>query len=145
MEAATLDVGTAAPEGSAEVAVFEAYLAYWEANIEATNRADPAYQPFLDLTTGEQRDRVVAILERMRDDGARTTGAMRIVPTVVAVSGPTATVQDCYDGRDTYDVDENGTEIPDTKGDLVPAVFTLIQSGSGWVVTDGQKASHSCS
>jgi hypothetical protein len=141
----TLDVAGEPPEAPADLAVYEAYLEYWRADLEALSIPDPAHQPFLDLVIDPQRERVVSSLERMAADGVRTIGTLHLEPFVVSVSGPSAAIQDCLDARDTYDVDESGAELPDGRGGLAAVVVQLAQQGGGWVVSDVQEADHDCS
>lgn len=139
-----LDVGTEAPEAPADLAVYEAYLEYWRADLEALSIPDPAHQPFLDLVIDPQRERVVSSLERMAADGVRTIGTLHLEPVVVSVNGPTAAIQDCLDARDTYDVDASGAEVPDGRGGLAAVLVQLAQQSGGWVVADVQEADHDC-
>lgn len=141
----TLDIGGEPPEEPADLAVYEAYLEYWRADLEALAIPDPAYQPFLDLVIDPQRQRVVASLEAMAADGVRTIGTMSIEPLVVSVSGPTAAIQDCLDARETYDVDDSGAEVPDGRGGQAAVVVQLAQQGGGtWVVSDVRESDHDC-
>lgn len=139
-----IEAGTDAPQDAADLAVYEAYLAYWHADFTALNIPDPAHQPFLDAAVDPQRERIVAVAEQLVADGLRTVGTLRIEPVVVSVNGPTAAIQDCMDGRDTYDVDAEGTEAPDSRGALIPVVVQLLQDGAAWVVADIQEADHDC-
>ncbi|SDU41356.1 hypothetical protein [Jiangella alkaliphila] len=140
----TLDIGGQPPEAPADLAVYEAYLEYWRADLEALAIPDPAYQPFLDLVVDPQRQRVVESLERMAADGVRTIGTMSIEPLVVSVSGPIAAIQDCLDARETYDVDDSGAEVPDGRGGQAAVVVQLAQQGGAWLVSDVQESDHDC-
>lgn len=139
----SIEVGSEPPEGPGDLAVYEAYLAYWRADLEALSIPDPAHQPFLDLTIDPQRQRVVAGLERRLADGVRTIGTLRLEPLVMSVSGPTAAIQDCLDARDTYDVDPTGAEVGE-RGSLAPVLVQLFLAGDQWVVADIQDAQHDC-
>ncbi|SDT65102.1 hypothetical protein [Jiangella sp. DSM 45060] len=139
-----LEVGGAPPEAPADLAVFEAYLAFWRADLTAVSLPDPAHQPLLDLSADPQRQRVVDVASRLLADGHRTIGTLRLAPLVVSVSGPTAAIQDCLDGRDTYDVDADGAEVADSRGDLLPVLVQLAADGDAWVVADVQESDHDC-
>lgn len=140
----TLDIGGQPPEAPADLAVYEAYLEYWRADLEALAIPDPAYQPFLDRVIDPQRQRVVASLEAMAADGVRTIGTLHIAPLVVSVSGPAAAIEDCLDARDTYDVDDSGAELPDGRGGQAAVLVQLAQQGGTWVVSDVQESDHDC-
>ncbi|TDC52430.1 hypothetical protein E1212_08925 [Jiangella ureilytica] len=139
-----VEVGGEPPEAAADLAVYEAYLRYWRADLEALSIPDPAHQPFLDATIDPQRQRVVSVAQQLLAQDHRTIGTLRIEPFVVSVSGPAAAVQDCMDGRQTYDVDAAGAEVPDSRGDLIPVLVQLAQEGGRWVVADVQQAEHDC-
>ncbi|MBB5786689.1 hypothetical protein [Jiangella mangrovi] len=140
----SVEVGGEPPEAPADLDVYEAYLGYWRADLEALSIPDPAHQPFLDAAVDPQRERVVSVAEQLLAQDHRTIGTLRVEPFVVSVSGPTAAVQDCMDGRDTYDVDAAGAEVPDSRGDLIPVLVQLAQAGDRWVVADVQRADHDC-
>lgn len=139
-----LEVAGAPPEAPADLAVFEAYLDFWRADLTAVSLPDPAHQPLLELSADPQRQRVVDVASRLLADGHRTIGTLRLAPLVVSVSGPTATIQDCLDGRDTYDVDAAGAEVADSRGDLLPVLVQLAADGDAWVVADVQESDHDC-
>lgn len=139
-----LDVGGEPPEAPADLAVYEAYLEYWRADLEALAIPDPAHEPFLETVIDPQRQRVVESLERMAADGVRTVGTLHIEPLVVSVTGPAAAIQDCLDARDTYDVDESGAELPDGRGGQAAVLVQLAQQGGAWVVSDVQESDHDC-
>lgn len=139
-----VEVGGEPPEAAADLAVYEAYLEYWRADLEALSIPDPGHQPFLDAAIEPQRQRVVSVAQQLLAQDHRTIGTLRIEPFVVSVSGPAAAVQDCMDGRETYDVDADGAEVPDSRGDLIPVVVQLAQAGGHWVVADVQEADHDC-
>ncbi|SEF16132.1 hypothetical protein [Jiangella alba] len=139
-----LDVAGEAPEEPADLAVFEAYLDFWRADLTAVSLPDPAHQPLLDLSADPQRQRVVDVAEQLLADGHRTIGTLRLEPAVVSVSGPTAAVQDCLDGRETFDVDAEGAEVADSRGDLLPVLVQLVADGDSWIVADVQESDHDC-
>ncbi|WP_157574755.1 hypothetical protein [Jiangella muralis] len=139
-----LDVGGEPPEAPADLAVYEAYLDFWRADLTALSLPDPAHQPLLDLSADPQRQRVVDVAQQLLADDHRTIGTLRLEPLVASVSGPTAAIQDCMDGRDTYDVDAAGAEVTGSRGDLLPVLVQLAADGDGWVVADVQGADHDC-
>lgn len=139
-----VEVGGEPPEVAADLAVYDAYLGYWRADLEALSIPDPDHQPFLDAAVDPQRQRVVSVAQQLLAQDHRTIGTVRLEPVVVSVSGPAAAVQDCMDGRETYDVDADGAEVPDSRGDLIPVLVQLTQAGGRWVVADVQEADHDC-
>ncbi len=137
---AELEVASNPPEGE-DAEIFEAYVAYWEATVAAGMVPDPEHDRLLRLSTDPQRDRVVSTLEEMRRAGERFAGTFRISPSVVAVTGPVAQLEDCLDGRDSYHIDSSGAEVADSRGSLSAVSVQLVAEADGWVVGDIQRTS----
>lgn len=138
--AAELAVDSDPPDG-AEAEAFDAYVAYWEAVVDAGTVPDPDHERLLSLSTDPQQERMVSSLQDMQDGGERFTGTFRISPSVISVTGPVANLEDCTDGRDTYHIDASGAEVADSQGSLNAVDIELLAEADGWVVADVRRAS----
>lgn len=136
MEGADLvTVGASAPAAADEAAVFHAYVEFWQADMAALARSDPAWPPLLERVSGQQRTGTVALLTANRDKGQHVTGTITIRPQVLVVRGAAATVRDCADLSGSQAVDSAGRPVDGTKGKAgVEYSVTLVQSGPRWTV-----------
>ena len=143
------EVSTAAtpvPTAAADP-VLGSYLRFWTAVIAANKAADPAYAQ-LAATAGEpQLSRVRATIARNKVQQLSLRGPVGHAPQPAAVSGTTATLEDCYDisgwnpvnlrtGRPVEVTEEGGTG-------RYRARYTLRRSGGSWLVVD-QKTLGGC-
>ena len=140
--------GAGSPASTADAdPVLASYLRFWAAVIAANRAADPAYAG-LAATAGEpQLSRVRATIARNTTQKLSLRGPVGHAPEPAAVSGSTATLEDCYDisgwnpvnlstGERVEVTEEGGTG-------RYRARYTLRRSGGGWLVVD-QKALGGC-
>lgn len=147
---ARLAVAREAPGGSAEKKVYEAYLAYWEAYVEAL--ADPAknttknYEKLSDVVVNPQLRRTVADLEKMRTAGEKSIGTLGLAPEVGAVQKGRAVIRDCFDDTSMKTVGKDGDTAGDAdtqgKRQRVDVEMTLVKDA--WVVADIQGGTGTC-
>jgi hypothetical protein len=132
------------PTTAEERAPYDAYVAFWEADVEAL--ADPAKgtAALRKLVVEPQRRRTLVDIEQMRVAGEKSVGTLTITPTVVTVDGRRATLRDCLDETAMSTVDKSGKEIrePGAKRIRVDATLNLVKNA--WVVSDLRGGSGSC-
>jgi hypothetical protein len=141
-------VATPAAAGStAADPVLRSYLRFWDAVVAAHRAADPALPALAAAAADPELARIRATVSRNRIQKLSLRGEVGHAPKPVAVSGATATVEDCYDisawdpvslstGKPIEVTEESGTG-------RYRARYTLRRSGPGWLVVD-QKALGAC-
>jgi hypothetical protein len=142
---------SATPSASATAAaggiVLSSYLKFWDAVIAAHKAADPASPGLAAAAADPELGRVRATVSRNKIQKLSLRGEVAHRPKPPAVSGTTATIEDCYDisdwrpvslstGKPVGAIDESGTG-------RYRARYTLRRSGAGWLVVD-QKALGGC-
>ncbi|MGH8774274.1 MAG: hypothetical protein ACRDWI_03585 [Jiangellaceae bacterium] len=139
-----LEVATEAPADAPDSAVFEAYVTYWETDMRALGDPGADHAALLELVADPQQERVATTLTGLQERGHRTVGVFRIAPSVVTVAGPTATIQDCLDARDAYNVDGDGVEVAGSRGDRVMVEVQLAAAAGDWLVADVRRVERAC-
>lgn len=135
--AALVSVGLAPPPAKDSAAVFRGYVEFWQADMAALTRSDPAWKPLLDRLSGQQRLDTVGVLEANRTKKQKITGTIVIRPQVLAVRGSVASVRDCVDLSRTRAVDASGATVAGTTGKAgVAYAATLTLKGAVWTVSN---------
>jgi len=127
--------------------VFRGYVEFWQADMAALTRSDPAWPPLLERLSGKQRLNTVALLEANRTQKQTITGSIVIRPQVLVVRGPTATLRDCVDLSRTRAVNDSGATVEGTVGQAgVAYAATLTLQGATWTVSNiDQVTDRTCS
>jgi hypothetical protein len=132
---------TASPTpASADDQVLGAYRTFWDAVIAANRAADPASPRLAKAAADPELTRIRTTVARNKVQKLSLRGPVGHTPRPVAVTGATATVEDCYDisdwnpvnlatGKPVEATDESGTG-------RYRARYTLRRSGAGWLVVD---------
>jgi hypothetical protein len=142
---------SAAPAGASPVGtddqVLTAYRGFWDAVVAANKAADPAAPGLAAVAADPELSRVRATVSRNKIQKLSLRGEVAHTPKPPAVSGGTATLEDCYDISDWNPVDlrtGKPVEVTDESGTgRYRARYTLRRSGAGWLVVD-QKALGGC-
>jgi hypothetical protein len=127
--------------------VTTAYLAYWDAVVAAHRGSDPRAPGLARVAADPELTRVRGAVDRNRVQQVSVRGEVTHRPARPAVSGGTATLDDCFDVTGWTPVDVR-------TGDPIEAVeaggtgrykvrWTLRGSGGDWKVVD-QKALGGC-
>lgn len=134
--------GPAAPTASAtgENPVLTSYLRFWDAVIAANRAADPAYAGLAGVAANPELGRVRTTVARNKVQRLSLRGEVGHTPGPPAVTGTTATVEDCYDISRWNPVNlttGERVEVTESGGTgRYKARYTLRRSGSGWLVVD---------
>jgi hypothetical protein len=137
--------GTSPPAG--QDPVLASYLRFWDAVVTANRAADPALPRLATVAADPELTRVRDTVSRNKIQRLSLRGEVGHSPKPPAVSGGTATVEDCYDisrwnpvnlstGKPIEVTEESGTG-------RYRARYTLRRSGAAWLVVD-QKALGGC-
>ena len=130
-------VAVAPPPNAEEAGVFEDYVQFWQADMAALARSDPAWPPLLQRVTGQQRTDTVNLLTANRDQGHKVTGTITLKPQVVVVRGPVATVRDCVDLSKTHVVDSSEATVPGSQGKAgLQYAVTMTKQAGTWTVSN---------
>jgi hypothetical protein len=143
---ATVATPTASPSPAADP-VLAAYLRFWDAVIAANRAADPVSPQLANVAAEPELTRIRTTVARNKVQQLSLRGRVGHTPRPVAVTGATATLEDCYDisgwnpvnlttGKPVEATDESGTG-------RYRARYTLRRSGAGWLVVD-QRALGGC-
>jgi hypothetical protein len=144
----TAPAGAASPSPTREAdPVLAAYLRYWDAVVGANAKADPKDAALARVAAEPQLSRVRDTVSRNKTQQLSLRGVVRHAPKPAAVSGGTATLEDCYDisgwnpvnlktGERVEVTEEGGTG-------RYRARYTLRRSGERWLVVD-QRALGGC-
>ena len=120
----------------ADVEVVEAYVAYWEARLEANSPPDPASSALRMTATGAQLDQVIAETQSNRENGLEFRAGSNPPRRHVSVSersDNTATVQECV--VDDSQVVRSGTgELVDDNVATHSVEATLSRVDGRWKV-----------
>lgn len=138
-----------APTASAtgEDPVLTSYLRFWDTVIAANRAADPAYAGLAGVAADPELGRVRTTVARNKVQKLSLRGEVGHTPGKPAVTGTTATVEDCYDISRWNPVNlttGERVEVTESGGTgRYKARYTLRRSGSGWLVVD-QKSLGGC-
>lgn len=120
--------------------VLASYLRFWDAVIAANRAADPAYAGLAVVAANPELGRVRTTVARNKVQKLSLRGEVGHTPGTPAVTGTTATVEDCYDISRWNPVDlttGERVEVIESGGTgRYKARYTLRRSGSGWLVVD---------
>jgi hypothetical protein len=145
----TTVAGTTAPSPSASGAdpVLASYLRFWDAVVAANRAADPTYAGLAAVAANPELGRVRTTVARNKVQKLSLRGEVTHTPGAPAVTGATATLQDCYDISRWNPVNlTTGERVDVTESGgtgRYKARYTLRRSGSGWLVVD-QKSLGGC-
>src|SRR5262245_19274702 len=136
---------TADPETETKSAVLAAYQAHWQDVVEAGKTADYD-SPLLERhATGQQLRTSRLLLFNAHRAGHVLRGTVKTNAEVMAINGAKATVRDCIDGSQWYEVDsKTGKRIPNTSP--APDLYTaaLVRSNGTWKVSDAVVKANQC-
>lgn len=143
---AATSAGPPAPTATADP-VTAAYLRYWDAVLAAHRAADPDAAGLAAAAADPELKRVRDVIRRNEIQQVSVRGEVTHRPAAPAVSGGTATVEDCYDVTGWNPVDaRTGEKIDAVESGgtgRYRARWTLRGSGTAWKVVD-QKALGGC-
>ena len=120
--------------------VLASYLRFWDAVVAANRAADPGLSALRGVAADPELSRVRATVSRNKVQKLSLRGEVGHSPRPAAVTGTTATIEDCYDisrwnpvrldtGKPVDAVDESGTG-------RYRARYTLRRSAGGWLVVN---------
>jgi hypothetical protein len=132
------------PAGGDEQAVYDAYVAFWRADVAALKDPSKSSAAVRKLALDPQRRRALADLEQMRVAGQRSIGTLTIAPANVTVDGRRATLSDCLDASTMSTVDSGGKPVPDSAGKRAPLDVTMNYAKNAWVVVNIQGGTGTC-
>lgn len=129
---------TPSATASPGAAVLSSYLGFWDAVVAANKAADPGAPDLAAVAADPELSRVRAAVSRNKIQMLSLRGEVGHTPKQAAVSGTTATLEDCYDisgwnpvslstGKPVEAIDVSGTG-------RYRARYTLRRSGAGWLV-----------
>ena len=133
------------PDSAKERAPYDAYVAFWRADVEALgdpSKGSPA--ALRKLAVDPQRRRTLADIEQMRVAQQKSIGTLTIAPRVVTVEKREATLSDCLDDTAMSTVDRKGKKVGDSGGKRVRLDVTMRLDQNAWVVSDLQGGSGTC-
>lgn len=124
-----------------------AYLRFWDAVIAAHRAADPKAAALATVAADPELGRVRSTVARNRVQQLSLRGEVGHEPAAAAVSGTTATLEDCYDISGWNPVNlTTGERVAVTESGgtgRYRARWTLRRTGGSWLVVD-QKALGGC-
>jgi hypothetical protein len=127
--------------------VLAAYLRFWDAVVAAHEASDPQSAALARAAGNPELGRVRATVSRNKAQKLSLRGEVTHDPEPAAVSGATATLEDCYDISGWNPVNlATGERVDVTESGgtgRYRARWTLRRSGSSWLVVD-QKALGGC-
>lgn len=140
---------TASPSASASPSMnpstgagtaLDAYRGMWNAYVDASRIADPAYPDLTRYAQGDALKVFVSGLTSMQRDGLISRGDVVLNPSVTGVnpnaSPPTVEIKDCVDTSKTQLVKKDGSSYQDTPGGRQSAKATATRISEGvWKVT----------
>jgi hypothetical protein len=132
------------PDAGKERAVYDAYVAFWKADVGVLGDPSKGAAAVRKLAVDPQRRRTLADLEQMRVAEQKSIGTLTIKPSVVAVKGKQATLSDCLDDTAMPTVDKKGKKVDDSEGKRVRLDVTMSLVQNAWVVSDLQGGSGTC-
>jgi hypothetical protein len=139
--AASTSAATPATEAAAgEDPLLASYLRFWDAVVAANRAADPGLVALRTVAADPELSRVRDTVSRNKIQKLSLRGEVGHAPRPAAVTGTTATLEDCYDisrwtpvrldtGTPLDAADESGTG-------RYRARYTLRRSGAGWLVVN---------
>ena len=137
----------AAPTQTPEEQVLAGYQRFWDAVVAAHKASDPRLPALARAAADPELSRVRDTVARNRTQGLSLRGEVRHDPGPAAITGTTASLDDCYDLARWNPVDlrtGKPVEVTESGGTgRYRARYTLRRSGSGWLVVD-QKALGGC-
>jgi hypothetical protein len=143
--APTTPAGTATQ--SPEEQVLAGYQRFWDAVVAAHEASDPRSRALAAAAADPELARVRAAVARNGAQQLSLRGEVGHAPRPAAVTGSTATLDDCYDISRWNPVNRTTgerVEVTESGGTgRYRARYTLRRSGSGWIVVD-QKALGGC-
>lgn len=145
---------TAAPTTAAassavtpEEQVLAGYQRFWDAVVAAHEASDPALPALAAAAADPELGRVRAAVARNAVQKLSLRGEVGHDPRPAAITGATASLDDCYDLSRWNPVNRTTgqrVEVTESGGTgRYRARYTLRRSGSGWIVVD-QKALGGC-
>jgi hypothetical protein len=133
------------PDSAKERAPYDAYVAFWRADVEALRDPSKGSSAALrKLAADPQRRRTLADIEQMRVAQQKSVGTLTIAPRVVTVEKRKATLSDCLDDTAMPTVDSKGKKVGDSGGKRVRLDVTMSLVQNAWVVSDLQGGSGTC-
>jgi hypothetical protein len=132
------------PADGKEKAAYDAYVAFWRADVEALGDPSKGSAAVRKLAADPQRRRTLVDLEKMRVNEQKSIGTLTIAPRVVTVENREATLSDCLDDTAMSTVDKDGQKVEGTGGKRVRLDVTMSLVQNAWVVSDLQGGSGAC-
>jgi hypothetical protein len=123
--------------------VYDAYLAFWRADVAAL-RDPAAADAALALLVDPQRARTQSRLDRLRTENRHAVGSVALAPADVTVDGDRATLTDCLDDSGMSLVEADGSPVADSAGERRKVTARLVRPDEKWLVADISAASGSC-
>ena len=132
------------PDAADERAPYDAYVAFWRADVEALGDPSKGSSALRKLAIEPQRRRTLADIEQMRVAKQKSIGTLAIAPRVVTVEKRRATLSDCLDDTAMSTVDSKGQKVTDSGGKRVRLDVAMSLVQNAWVVSDLQGGSGTC-
>lgn len=140
----TISYGGTPPASKPQQAVYLAYANYWALLGQLGQHPTINNPGILRYTTGSVRTNLIVNMRSYASQGKQAIGPIRLRPSVMSVSGSTASVSDCVDQRGviTY---INGKRQAGT-GDIATYLTLLTFEDGRWLVSAATNgAANSCS
>lgn len=132
------------PAAGREKAAWDAYVAFWRADVEALGDPSKGSAAVRELAVDPQRRRTLVDLETMRVNEQKSVGTLTIAPRVVTVKSREATLSDCLDDTAMSTVDKEGQKVEENGGKRVRVDVTMSLVQNAWVVSDLRGGSGAC-
>lgn len=120
--------------GGAQSAVLEAYGAYWDAILAASDPPDPGSSILSAHASGVELHRAVTAIKARKEAGERLRGSYGHSARVTAVVGDTATVEDCLTSDVVVTRKRGDAGVPAMRAKPEPVVALLVIDRQTWKV-----------
>ena len=133
------------PASPSSEALLQAYNAYWDAILKASNPPDPDARILRAHASGVELHRAVEAIKARKKAGERLSGTYAHAAKVTSTAGNTATVTDCLTSNVVVKTNrQGGAGIPAVTGKPTSIVVLLVNDQQTWKVNRIEAGSASC-